>query len=352
MIGEMGAGPAEDAAALLGPAFLEVDGRELTGRELLAAGVVSGRWQRLERDLSEGLGLVAAQRPPTADVRQEVQAFRIERKLLSAEDMRAWLGARGLTMSAVSAVAERAVARRLGGASESATVAEVEAALAPEAICTGTMAELGWWLADRILSAATRELTVEPIPLEDLRIQRLVFAEVSTVAGAMLAEPGSERGQRLAWITAIDDAHHAWEENVTGMRDVARLLDEHELDWCRLELDELRLGFAGAAAEAARQLAEGSSPQEVAAVAGASLVRRRVVLADTPPELTRMLAGAVVGDVVGPWDEGEEHIVAAVRDRTPPEAGDAEIKARAREELLADGASRLRAGKVRWYDRA
>ena len=48
---------------LLAAGILVVDGRELTGRDLLAAGVVSGRWQQLERELSDGLGLVAAQPP-------------------------------------------------------------------------------------------------------------------------------------------------------------------------------------------------------------------------------------------------------------------------------------------------
>ena len=48
---------------LLAAGILVVDGRELTGRDLLAAGVVSGRWQQLERDLSEGLGLVAGAAP-------------------------------------------------------------------------------------------------------------------------------------------------------------------------------------------------------------------------------------------------------------------------------------------------
>ena len=65
--------PAADGARggldeLLAAAIVIVDGRELTGRDVLAAGVVSGSWQRLERDLSEGLGLVAADPPPDDEV--------------------------------------------------------------------------------------------------------------------------------------------------------------------------------------------------------------------------------------------------------------------------------------------
>lgn len=346
---ERAPGGADD---LLAAVILAVDGREVTGRDLLAAGIVSGRWPRLERELRDGLGLVAARLPPADAVRQEVQAFRLARRLLAAEDMRAWLSTRELTMGAVNAAAGRIVARRSGGDPARVDPSEVRAALAPEAICTGALSELGWWLADRILSAAARDLNPEPLSLEEQRIQRLVFEEVGTVAGAGIPEPGLERARRLAWISALDDAHRAWEESVTGDRDMARLLREHELDWCRLELDELRLGFPGAAAEARRQLVEGRSPQDVATAAGGSLVRSQVVLADAPADLIRMLAGAVAGDVVGPWNAGEQHLVVAVRARTPPDLGDQDTHLRARDELVADAASRLRAGKVEWCERA
>ena len=75
-----GAPAADDARGsldeLLAAAILMVDGRELTGRDLLAAGVASGRWQRLEREVSEGLGLVTAQPPPDDEVTTRFRAFR------------------------------------------------------------------------------------------------------------------------------------------------------------------------------------------------------------------------------------------------------------------------------------
>lgn len=337
---------------LLSAVALAVEGRELTGRDLLAAGVASGRWQRLESELSEGLGLLAAQGPTRADIAEEVRVFRLERRLLSAEDMRAWLHARGLAISDVNGVAARAVAHRRGGTPLAVTAAEVAAALSPEAICNGVVFELGWWLADRLLSAKATAASVEPIALEDHRIQRLALAEARTVAGARSWESGLDRARRLAWIAALDDAHRPWEASVTGTREVARRLRERELDWCRFELDELRLGSRGAAAEAARQLAEGGDPRQVAAAAGVPITDRHVVLADAPPQLARALVGAVVGDVAGPWSDGSEHVVARVRERQAPEDADEQLLARARAELLAEAAERLRAGKVRWRDRA
>ena len=352
MSGELGVAAPTGLEGMMAAVVLEVDGHELTGRDLVAAGVVSGRWQRLESELSEGLGLVAAQSPPTADIGEEVRALRLERRLLSAEDMRAWLHPRALAMRDIRGVAARAVVRRLGGTPQAITAAEVAAALPAEAICTGVVSELGWWLADRLLSAKATAASAAAISLDDTRIQRLTLAEARTAAGATSRESGVDRARRLAWIAALDDAHRPWEAGVAEPRALARRLRERELDWCHFELDELHLASPGAAAEAARQLAEGTDPGEIAAAAGVPIIDRHVVLADAAPPLARALVGAVVGDVAGPWSEGNEHIVARVRERHAPEDADEPLVERARAELLAEAAERLRAGKVRWHDRA
>jgi len=230
------------------------------------------------------------------------------------------------------------------------TTAQLAAALMAEAICTGVLRELGWWLADRLLSASATGASVDPIALERTRVQRLVLAEARTVAGSRGLESGLERGRRLAWIAALDDAHRAWEASATGTKETARRLHEHALDWCRFELDELRLPFMGAAAEAARQLAEGVDPDQVANAAGVPLTSQQVLLTDAPSQLAQRLAGAVVGDVAGPWEDGGEHTVVRVRERHAPDPGDEELLIRARAELLSEAAERLRAGKVVWHE--
>jgi hypothetical protein len=337
---------------LLAAAILVVDGRGLTGRELLAAGVVSGRWPQLEHELAGGLSLLATQPPADADVSGAVRDFRFERGLLSAEDMRAWMGERGLTLAAVKGVAARSLARAAGGTPQAVAPSQVAAALPAELICTGALREIGFWLADRLLSAATtRDAEVEPLPLERAFVQRLVFTEARTVAGGASPESGVERAQRLAWIAALDESHRTWEAGGIGTRELTRRLHEKELEWCRYELDELTLASPGAAAEAARQLAEGSSAAQVAAVAGVPLRARTTVLADAPSELARVLTGAVAGDTVGPWDDGAARVVGRVRERQPPDISDAPSAARAREDILIEMVTRLRAGRVRWYER-
>jgi hypothetical protein len=228
----------------------------------------------------------------------------------------------------------------------------VALALPAEAVCTGALREIGFWLGDRMLSAAIGGASIEPLALERPLVQQLVFDEARTVAGGISPLPGLERAERLAWIAALDQAHRPWEADATGPAEVAAKLHEKELDWCRFDIDELRPGSEGAAAEAARQLAEGVEPAAIAAAASVPLTPLRFLLVDAPPELARALTGAVVGDVIGPWSEEGEYAVARVRERQAPQADDDEIGTRAREDVLADAATRLRAGRVRWYDRA
>ena len=338
--------------ALMAAVVLEAGGRELTGRDLMAAGVLSERWLQLERELKEGLELVAGDPPSEAETTSELRAFRLQHGLGSAEDLRVWMRERELTLRAVRGVSERVVARRRGAVPAPVPTAQIADALAAEAICSGALKELGWWLADRILCAGATETGAEPISLQRTRVKRLVFAESCTVAGAASGEAGLERGQRMAWIAALDDAYSAWAANASATTEVARRLREHDLDWCRFELDVLHLASPGAAAEAAQRLAESRSPDQVAAMAGVEASHRSLVLADAASAVAGMLAGASAGDVVGPWTDDEEHLVARVRERVAPTIDDAESLARAREALLVDAASQLRAGKVRWYERA
>ena len=336
--------------ALLTASILDVDGQPLSGRDLLAAGIVAGHWQRLERELEEGLGLVAADPVSKPDTAEQLRAFRLARGLLSAEDMRAWMEPRGLSIGAVTAVAARVVARARGGVAAGVAPNEVANALAAEAICAGVLAEIGWWLADRMLSAKLTAADTAPAALESIRVQRLVFSEATSIAGRASQEPGLLRAERIARIVPLDDAHASWQVRVAGDGELSRRLRDHELDWCRYEFEELRLRVPGAAAEAARQLAEGVEARAVAAAAGVPLAIHELVLADASPALIRALTGAVAGEVAGPWEEADEHVVVRVRGRRLPHASDEALVARARAELVADATTRLRAGRVRWHD--
>jgi hypothetical protein len=340
-------------ARLLAATVLDVDGAPLTGRDLLAAGIASGRWQELERTLSEGLGLVAAAPPDDAAIAEEVRELRTSRGLLSADDMRAWLADRDLTMAEFRAVAARTAARRNGGTPHPVSREEVRATLPAEAILGGTLTELGLWLADRMLAArVVADVEVAPLSPERVRVQRLVHAEASSIAGASTGETGTERARRLGWVAALDDAQRAWTQEAAGPEALARAVREHELDWCRFELDILALDTPGAAAEAARRLAEGAAPHDVAGMAGASESAIALLRVDASPELAQALIGAVAGDVVGPWEQDDQRLVALVRERRLPALDDEETRARATSQVLIEAAERIRAGRIRWHERA
>jgi hypothetical protein len=338
-------------AGLLDANLLDVDGNAFSGRDLLAAGIVAGLWQPVENGLVEGLGLIAANPVSTADAAAELRAFRLRRSLYSAEDMRAWLAPRALSVAAATAAAARVVARGRGGTPASVDPGAVAAALPAEAICSGALIDIGWWLADRLLSAHATDTDLAPRPLESRRVQRCVWEEARTIAGRAIAEPAVRRAERIARLVVLDEAHRDWEASLTGDTELSRRLREHELDWCRYEIDELRPHDAGAAAEVARQLVDGVEAEKLAAAARIALTVREVVLADAPASLVRALTGAVAGDVAGPWTDDDGFVVVRVRARHSPSGGDTELAARGRTELIAEGAQRLRAGRVRWHER-
>ena len=107
------------------------------------------------------------------------------------------MGERGLTLAGLKAAARRALAREAGGVPQAVTSAQVSAALPAEAIWTGTLGTIGFWLADRMLSAATtRETPVEPLALDSPAVQGLVVEEARSVTGG--AAPGTGRGAGAA----------------------------------------------------------------------------------------------------------------------------------------------------------
>ena len=343
-----GVAPPGELTAVFARPVLRVDARAFSARDLLAAGVVSGRWQRLERELGDGLGLVGAAPPTAEEVDSEIRAFRHRHGLLSGEDMGSWLQARSLTLAAVRGAAARAVARSRGGTSVAVSKDEIAPLLPAEAIFRDVWRELGWWLADRWLAAQTATEEIEPLALQEALVKQLVFEEASTVAGATLGERGMERAHRLAWIAGLDRAHTRWERNATEERDLIRLLREHAVDWCRFELRQLRVKTPGAASEIARQLGDGVAADRVAAAAGVDVEAVAVVLEDAPEAMMLSLTGVVAGEVAGPWRDGDAHVVAYVCERVSPTLDDPELRTRARAELLVEATSRLRAGRITW----
>jgi hypothetical protein len=339
---------AERTAALLAAPIVTVGRAELSGRDLVAAGVVSGRWPQFEADLMGGLAASDTEPVGRADVDAALREFRYARRLISGEDFRRWLQRRELGLADVRAALEHDLARR-GRTTVAADVDRLRAlaALPAAAICSGVLRECGWWLADRLLAPADASAAVD-----DDRLPEMLAREGELLAVSALEEPDDFRRERLArWLVA-DRAFAAHAAQVASPEAVARCVEARRLDWIAFELQGLRCPTPGIAAEALAQLRhDGSTPAEVARLAELDVQRRTLLLGDAPPALQAAIAAAAAGDVVGPVELEGVHEVWVVEARTAPEAADPVVHDRAAAEVLAADVDRRRAGRVRWHDR-
>jgi hypothetical protein len=333
--------------ALMDAPFVSVRGEECSGRDLLAAGAVSGRWERLERELALGLSLVDEEPVEAPEVDAALRDFRYERRLISAEDFRIWLGERGLAVSAVRRVLEREVARRRPGAPGEVPAPDLErflSALPAEATCSGALRDCGEWLADRLLA---------PDPAEPHSIDEALEAEGALLAVRALDEPDDARAARLARIVAADEAHRRHLAGVITEESLAACVHQHRLEWVTLDLEGLRCPSQPVAAEVVLMLrADGVPLPDVARAAGLEVQRRTVLLADLDGPLSALLAAAAAGEIVGPVELDGAHEVWSVAGRVAPDAGDRAARERAIAALTALDTERRRAGRVRWHERA
>jgi hypothetical protein len=339
---------AERTAALLAAPILTVGRTELNGRDLVAAGVLSGRWPRFEADLVAGLAASDAEPVNSADVDAAVREFRYSRRLTSGQDFRGWLELRQLGLADVRAALERELARR--GRPVVAPAVDrgrALAALPGEAICSGVLRDCGWWLADRLLAPNHATAAVD-----DRRVLDVAARERELLAVSALEEPDDVRRDRLARWLAADSAFTAHAAQVASPDAVARCIDARRLDWLAFELEGLQCPTPWVAAEALAQLRDdGSAPPEVAHAAGLELRRRTLLLGDAAPALQAALAAAAAGEVVGPVALDGVHEVWVVTARTQPDASDPVVHERAVATVLAADVDRRRAGRVRWHDR-
>jgi hypothetical protein len=330
-----------------------VAGEKVTGRDLVAAGAVSGRWLKLEDEIVRALALSNSASASDGDLTAAMRDFRYERHLTSAEDFRAWLDQRELTVADVRSAVERDLLRRRYGPAENPGAVEtrrVLAALPAEAVYSGALEDSGVWLADRLLCAKGADSRGPGVSNECL--EAVAAAEARLVAVSVLDEPEDVRVARLEWVLAADAAFVARAAAVATPEALAACVEEHRLDWVEFELDGFRCSSRSAAAESMMLLREDSlAVEEVARLAGVHAVRQALRRESAPAALAAALAGAAVGDVIGPFADGEGYALWRVVARVLPDVGNPGVRERATAKLLAADASRRRAGRVTWFDR-
>ena len=199
-----------------------------------------------------------------------------------------------------------------------------------------------------MLSAAIRAAEPTPPALDEKRLQRLVFEEARTWPAGAAASPAS------SVLCVSSESRGSTTRTATGSPLLypprpARRLREKELEWSASSWTSFVFRPPGAAAEAARQLAEGTEPERCfrnragrAHVAN-GCARRRSGRARAPARR------GCPGDVVGPWRDGGDYVVNRVRERRTRISKTSRSVARGEDELLAEAIARLRAGRIRWY---
>jgi hypothetical protein len=336
---------------LLAAPVVTVSGRAWAGRDLVTAGVISGRWRELEDELAAGIAARGEWAPPAEAVDAGLREFRHARRLVSAAEFVAWMDKRELTQADLRAAVERRLARDHEADRPRADRAlERDAAIAAlpaEAVYSGALLECSRWLIDRVLCLQLGEGTA---PRDD-EIDAILASERGLLAAGVTPGPENERRDRASLLLSADAAHDSHADEVASPSAVSSHLRRHGLDWLRFEIRSFESQVAGQAAEVAALMKEGTGPGRISELSGLPVGSARLYLEDAPEALQVELAGATVGSVLGPARDGDVYRTWLVEARRAPDASEPEIAARVRAEILEEDMHRRRAGEVRWHDR-
>jgi hypothetical protein len=326
--------------------------------DLVLVGLLTSEWQALEDIAARGLGLEAAWagHVDAGEVERALVAFRYERRLIAAADLRGWLSARSLRLADLEAVLRRQLlrARFEGVPCQAAAVPLVITVMRAEAMCAGTLTHLAaqlraWhaacdWVAQMMFGGSPDwSPTADPAEVEGL-----VAAALANATSGLPALAPAELRRRAERLCALQAGYARFRATAVTESAVDARLAEHRLDWTVVTGSELSFDFEGAARETRlRVVHDGGTLAQVAKMVGLEPVRRELELGSSPAELSAELLAAREGDLVGPWCEGGRWRVFLLDRRFEPEqARDGEFRARAREELLSELVERVSAGKA------
>jgi len=322
-----------ELGALAGRSLFTVGGRTFAWEDVLLAAELRGELGGLERQARQGLACLrrlAAETDemPAEAVRAAATVFRYDRNLLAAEELEAWLDARGLTVSEWNGFLRRLVLRERWAdeleqieAEFAVDDADVDAALRAEAVCTGFLRR-----------AAER------------------LAEDAALADA--AEAIESSPDRATLIAALARGAEVVRTRVPSPPEVEREVAAHALDWIRIEAETLELDDAEAAREAALCVrVDGRPLTEVADECGVPANTLVLYLGDADPELQTALVSARPGELIGPLEYGAGHMLLQLRAKSEPSADDPELGRRAAAVLVARTVDRELRDRVVWHER-
>lgn len=284
-----------------------------------------------------------------ADVEAAANAFRYDRRLLSADETTAWLDRSGLTVDEWMEYVRGSVLREQWAAEVREVVAanpvaadEIEQRIWVQGFCSGRLERWAHELAGR--AAVYDRIESEQ------HVDRAEPVEVPRLPPLGLAP---ETWRQASHKTApLEDAFHRFVSRAAAPAEVARQIDAHRLEWLCVEYESLVLPSEEVAREAVLALLDDGRPlTEVASDADTRIDRARSYLDEAPAHLAQPFLSASENDVVGPLadDDGGYHVV-RVLTKVAPSMHDAAILERAERALQRDRLRREVESRIRWHE--
>jgi hypothetical protein len=278
--------------------------------DVRAAAGIWGDRQRVERRVREGLASLRFLEADDNELAPEaVEAaaddYRLEHNLIAADDMSAWLEARGLEVEEWQAFIERGLARRICAADLDEIVAgypvadrEILAVDECEAICSGMIAE-----TVRKLAAAAAVAALHDRREADIAELRQVFDELCSAA--------------LTQAT------------------LERMFVARALDWTAVHCRLASFADEDSAREAMFCVRDEGLDLADAARAGRALEERRTfLLEDLVPEMQMQLLSAEKGTLLGPIAFRDRPTLVIVLEKSRPTLDDPALRDRAERAVL------------------
>jgi hypothetical protein len=346
----------------LGDHAFSAGGSVYTWTDVVMAAVQRGDWARLVESLRRRLALVAMAddrglSPTEGELEAAGQEFRYERDLITAEDMEAWLAREGLTVEDWMEHIERSVvAAKAGEAGEipaewDPPAEDVAERLAAEAVCSGALAGFAQTFAEHVAVASDDAAAAgDPSP-EQVRQAALTVCEEAARLGLPDLSAGDGR-RRVEEIVRVELAFPDRARDLVSSAAVRAEIENHRLDWIRLDLEGLSFGDAAEAREAALCLREdGEDFESVARSAHVRIRNERVFLDELDPSVRTELLSAKPGELVGPLEFGEQFHLFRVREKTIPSESDMDVRRRAESAVLAKMLEEQTLSRILWLER-
>jgi hypothetical protein len=292
-------------------------------------------------------GLLAATRdadaPPEA-VKAAGRDWRLARRLIAGDELKAWLAERRLTVGDWNAHVRRAIGAPAEGA------APQPADLWAEGACSGA-----WDDVSRRLAARAAAWEAAGAPGAAGTPPPTWFARMPSAAEA--AELGVDPGRVAARTEELWAAEGAFARLRAAAAEgdaVAGAVTAHDVDWLRVDCDWLEAADEDVAREAALLArVDGLPLSDVAQRAALPIQARSVYVGELDAALRPALTSAAPGDLVGPLAAANgdgRWVVAAVRDKVFPTLDDPEISARAQAAAVTAAVRRALDQQVTWHE--